>query len=106
MSEQNPNKEDFINGFMKEEGLEGKPMMDLIIKITNKVGLDKEKVKQAYNIYKKNEEFANEVMTELGIKGRANKIKIMRIVDMVGKDKQKVKIGYLRSTISSRGKHD
>jgi hypothetical protein len=106
MSEQIQKKEDFINEFMQEEDLQGKPIMDIITKITDKIGFDKEKVRQAYHLYKQNEDFANEVMSELGIKGRANKIKIMRIIDIVGKNKQKVKVGFLRSTISSRIHHE
>lgn len=106
MSEFDQKTEELTNEIMQEEGLKGKPTKDTVTKIIKDIGFDKEKVRQAYYIYKKKEEYADEIMKELEIKGRANRIKIMRIMDTVGRDKKKIKIGLLRSTIASRIEHD
>lgn len=107
MSETKDNAvEVFANEFMNGEGLKGKPTLNKIIKIIENIGLDKEKVKEAFLKLQAKEEFANDVMAELGIKGKATRIKIMRIIDMVGDDKSKIKTAFLRSTITDRIHHD
>ena len=91
--------EAFANEFMIVEGLKGKPTLNKIIKIANAVGLNKEKVKDAFLKLEAKEAYANEIMGELSIKGKATRIKIMRIIDTVGYDKNKINTAYLRSTI-------
>ena len=107
MSETKENAvEAFANEFMNEEGLKGKPTLNKIIKIIDVVGLDKEKVKDAFLKLQAKEEYANEIMGELSIKGKATRIKIMKIMDTVGSDKNKIRTAFLRSTITDRIHHD
>ena len=97
--------ETFANEFMNEEGLKGKPTLNKILKIINAVGLNKEKVKDAFLKLQAKEEYANKMMAALEIKGKSTRIKIMRIIDTVGYDKNKIKTAYLRSTITDRIKN-
>lgn len=99
-------KEAFANEFMVEEGLKGKPTLNKVLKIIERVGLDKEKVKERFLKDQEKENYANEIMGELGIKGKATRIKIMRIIDTVGNDKRKIRTTYLRSTLPERIHHD
>jgi hypothetical protein len=80
--------------------------MNAMIEIVEKLGFDKDKVKEAYLKQKVKEDYADEILAEEGLKGKSARLKVMKIMDTVGWDKKKIKTSLLRSTIASRIHHD